>query len=118
MMRVHRLGENPVNGDVHYHIDDGRRLTISRDELFLRTETEVLRLHGLELSSRRVPVMRGSEQVGTLPADFDWRSFKPSFMVDLRPGDFIWKGDHWEASRTLGMGDLEYIPEFRRSVRN
>lgn len=118
MIRARRLHEYP-NGDRLYHLDDGRQLRLSYHDLWLHSEDDLLRMHGVELSRERLPAMRRGARIGSLPRNFDWRSERlTSAFVDLRPGDFTLvkgpEGDYWEVTHTLTSGDLDAIPSFRR----
>lgn len=60
-----------------------------------------------------VPVIQHGRRIGWLPPSFDPMRIKStSFLYEPRPGDFVRDGEHWNASRTLGPGDLEAVPGF------
>lgn len=90
--------------------DSGRKIEpVLYDDDFQEAEDMIRRIESPEdwLNCR---------EVGTLPASFDPTRIKSqSFFYDPRPGDFIRRADHWEASRMLGPGDLDAVPGFVRT---
>jgi hypothetical protein len=60
-----------------------------------------------------VPVYHLGQMVGTVPFDFEPSLIKSrSMLYDPRPGDFRRTQSGWEASRSLGPGDLLCVPGF------
>lgn len=109
-----RLPDHP-NGDRLYHLSDGTHLVFPCEAAYLYTEEAFLKSNGARLLRDRIPVLQRGRKIGTLPRSFDWATSKTdNFFVSLRPGDFVLHDDHWEASWSLGPGDLESIPELRR----
>jgi len=60
-----------------------------------------------------IPVFQYGVKIGTVPPDFDPDSFvSRSVMYRPRRGDFQLIGSHFDASPSLGDGDLEAVPGF------
>lgn len=77
---------------------------------------DALRANGYEMLNDPVPVHQFGRLIGTVPGNFHPGMIKSrSFFYEPRHGDFIRKKYHWEASPTLGSGDLDAIPGFIRS---
>lgn len=79
---------------VTYELDDGRRIDLDANAVKQYGAAALLRAHGLEFPTDRVPVHQGGRRIGTVP------------------GDFIRADDHWIADKMLGAGDLGAIPGF------
>lgn len=69
---------------------------------------------GVVESMDRVPVYQFGRKIGTVPHDFDPNSFvSRSVMYRPRRGDFQQIGYHFDASPSLGNGDLEAVTGFQ-----
>ena len=107
--------EDEMKGVVTYALPDGRRVTVCAKEVSEHGWAKCLRAAGVDVPTGRIPVMRAGEKVGYLPNDFDPENIRSaSFLYDPRSGDFRRDGDTWIASPSLGLGDLEAVPGFRR----
>jgi hypothetical protein len=98
-------------------VGGGRRLKMDRrglemygSEIVLDCLSAEQRVDFLE----RIPVYQGGRQIGTLSAGYHPLIYRSrSFFYDPRPDDFRRSKRGWEASPTLGWGDLDAIPDFR-----
>lgn len=80
-----------------------------------KTLANCRRCHGagmIEITDR-IPVYQDGVRVGTVPPDFDPESFvSRSVLYRPRRGDFQQIGSHFDASPSLGNGDLEAVTGF------
>lgn len=114
-MRRIETAEDQMTGAVTYDLGDKRFIKFSARDVRKYGVEEMLRHmgYGDKMPTGRVNVMQRGRLVGTVPAMFDPARIKSaSFLYDPRPGDFVMVGDHWEASKMLGPGDLESVSGF------
>ena len=98
---------------VIYELDDGRWVNLDARDVAKYGVGTLLTHMGIEIDMSPVEVRQDGRVVGTLPGDFDPLYIRSStFLYDPRPGDFIRRDDHWEASKWLGPGDLKAVPGF------
>lgn len=115
MRKVESL-QDDMNGTTTYDLGNGKWVTLDLREVRECGLVEVMKAHGVEIPTGRLPVYQRGKEIGTLPEVFEPAAIKStSYFYDVRPGDFKREGDRWVASPTLGPGDLESVPEFRRS---
>jgi hypothetical protein len=109
-----------MRGTVTFRMNDGRFVRLDARAVREYGAARILRDlgYGAEMPTERVAVVHHGRKVGTLPPDFDPISIKSqSFLYDPRPGDFRREGDVWIASDTIGLGDLEAVPNFVYDLR-
>lgn len=112
MRRVEHYADE-MRGTVTYEVGVNRYLTVSARDIREHGLEEILRSYGIEIPEGRLPVIQHGREIGTLPAMFEPLTIQSrSFFYDARPGDFKRTAEGWEASRTLGPGDLEAVPGF------
>lgn len=86
------------------------------DATFTKTldDCRLCRGVGVIESTDRVPVYQFGVKIGTVPHDFNPDSFvSRSIMYRPRRGDFQQIGYHFDASPSLGNGDLEAVTGFQ-----
>lgn len=110
--------QNPANGNVTLHFDDGVCVTVDRRtfaELGLKGVVQYYR-PDYEMPTQRVDVIQSGHKVGTLPADFSPMAIKSrNVLYAPRPGDFVLSDGKWIADRMLGPGDLDAVEGFTRA---
>ncbi|QND53484.1 hypothetical protein HB779_17505 [Phyllobacterium sp. 628] len=116
MKKIESL-EDEMSGKATYDLGNGQWITLDQRAIRDCGLEALLKSHGVELPSGRVPVYQRGEKIGTVPATFEPSTIKPTtFLYDVRPGDFKFAGDRWIASNMLGPGDLDAITEFHRNL--
>lgn len=112
MRRIESL-EDRKNRVETYEFDDGRRITFDAYMIEQIGLAEAMRRAGVKLDERPAPVLHRGRRIGTVPCDFDPTRIKSlSFLYEPRPGDFVRRGDHWDAADTMMPGDFSAIPGF------
>ena len=114
MERIEDIADQ-MRGTVTYALSDGRRVRFDARAVHEFGIERLMKAEGLSdmIPTGRVDVFQRGKKVGTVPAAFEPIAIKStSFFYDVRPGDFVRDGDHWNASRTLGPGDFEAVPGF------
>lgn len=104
-----------MRGTVTYALPDGRRVRFDARAVREFGIEALMKAEGLAdmIPTGRLDVFQHGKKVGTVPAAFEPIAVKStSFWYNVRPGDFVREGDRWNASRTLGPGDLEAVPGF------
>ncbi|KQZ96799.1 hypothetical protein ASD74_05960 [Rhizobium sp. Root564] len=115
MRKIERI-EDSMNGMVTYQLASGKYLSLSVRDVRVYGLEYLMKAHGLNVPTERIPVFQGGRKIGTVSALFDPIAIKSrSFFYDVRPGDFTRTADGWEASRMLGPGDLDAVSEFIRN---
>lgn len=117
MRRIENIADE-MRGQVTYEVRPGARITVDSRMVQEHGLEEVLKAHGVKVQQGRLPVFQRGKEVGSVPAAFEPIAIKPTtFLYDVRPGDFKRTDDGWEASKTLGPGDLEAVPGFEWKAR-
>jgi hypothetical protein len=117
---VRKIDTCRFTGDVTFELSDGSYLKVTREQIHTFGIDGIARRYGQEMpnSDARTIVIQDGREIGTLPASFDPDFIKSSnWLYDPRPGDFRRQGDTWVAAPTLGPGDLQAVPGFRRKER-
>lgn len=114
MRRIENIADE-MRGQVTYEIRPGAYITVDARLIREHGLERVLEAYGVKVPEGRIPVFQRGKEIGSVPATFDPIAIKPTtFLYDVRPGDFRRTDKGWEASKTLGPGDLDAIPEFQR----
>ena len=90
--------------------------TASADAVLHKTldDCRLCRGAGLVEITDRIPVYQFGVKIGTVPHNFDPDSFvSRSIVYRPRRGDFQQVGYHFDASPSLGNGDLEAVAGFQ-----
>lgn len=105
--------EDLMRGVVTFDVGEGQFLTVSARDLREYGLELILRHHGIEPPTGRLPVYQYDKKIGTVPAAFDPLNIRSStFLYDPRPGDFKFEDGKWVANRTMCPGDFEAIEGF------
>lgn len=114
MRRIENIADE-MRGQVTYEISPGICITVDARLVREHGLEEVLKAYGVKVPKGRLPVFQCGKEIGSVPSVFDPIAIKSkSFLYEVRPGDFKRTDDGWEASNTLGPGDLDAIPDFWR----
>ena len=109
----YRRTDNELQDVVTVEFRSGERVNFAGCMVRGLGMAECLRRVGYEAPAGRTPVYQHGEQVGTVPAAFDPLAIRSSnWLYQPRAGDFVLRGERWEAADTLGPGDLEAVPGF------
>lgn len=114
MRRIENIADE-MRGQVTYEVRPGAYITVDAGMVREHGLAEVLKAYGVKVPEGRIPLFQRDKEIGSVPATFDPIAIKPTtFLYDVRPGDFRRTDRGWEASKTLGPGDLDAVPEFTR----